>query len=489
MTTRTKGGHGRSRLWALVAMVAVMSIVIAACGGTGGGDDTTTTAAAPDTTEGGGAEPTTTTGGGEVTTTTAGGGGELVVECDTTERSDAPEAMEMWERTGGNAQMVDALVCAWNDRNPDRFINLTYIEHTEMVSALARGIATGDVPDLMGLDLIYGPQFTSAGQLQDITDLIGDNPGLVTASQGHIDVATWEDRLYGVPLYADVSALFWNKDLFEEAGLDPETPPTNLTELHDMAAAINEVADDVYGYYLPGNCAGCNIFTFGPMVWANGGKIEPAAPGDDALVPEEAIKPVLEWARMMHHEGLIDPAAQAETGATFAEVFGSGKVGIMGTGNFNITLVTGAAGIEGQNPDMDFGITVIPGLETGDSSSFAGGDIVVVPEGSERLEDAVEFMEFILSDEVQVEVYAKLLNMTTRTDMGDNEYFQANPLVQDVSKAIEVAQTPFTLKFFELINAPQGPWLQMLQRVYYTDDDLDTVIADAQEAMEAIINE
>ena len=37
----------------------------------------------------------------------------------------------MWERSGGNAQMVDALVCAWNDRNPDRPINLEYIEHTD----------------------------------------------------------------------------------------------------------------------------------------------------------------------------------------------------------------------------------------------------------------------------------------------------------------------------------------------------------------------
>jgi multiple sugar transport system substrate-binding protein len=90
---------------------------------------------------------------------------------------------------------------------------------------------------------------------------------------------------------------------------------------------------------------------------------------------------------------------------------------------------------------------------------------------------------------VQVEAYARLLNMTTRSDMTDNPYYNENQLVQDVAAAIEIGQTPFTLKFFELINAPQGPWLQMLQRVYYTDDDLDTVIADAKAAMEAIINE
>ena len=89
-------------------------------------------------------------------------------------------------------------------------------------------------------------------------------------------------------------------------------------------------------------------------------------------------------------------------------------------------------------------------------------------------------MKFILSDNEQVEGYAKLLNLTTRSDMADNKYFQAEPLVQDVAKALEVGRTPYTLTFFEQINSPQGPWLQMLQRAYYTDDDLDTVIADAQ---------
>ncbi len=99
-------------------------------------------------------------------------------------------------------------------QNPDRQINLTYIPHAEMVPKLAQAIASGDVPDLMGLDLIYGPQFAAAGQLEDITDLIGDDPTLETISEGHRAVATWEDRLYGVPLYADVSVLFWNKELF-----------------------------------------------------------------------------------------------------------------------------------------------------------------------------------------------------------------------------------------------------------------------------------
>ena len=57
------------------------------------------------------------------------------------------------------------------------------------------------------------------------------------------------------------------------------------------------------------------------------------------------------------------------------------------------------------------------------------------------------------------------------------------------AKAIDIGVTPYTLKFFELINSPQGPWLQMLQRAYYTDDDLDTVISDAKEQMKAIADQ
>ena len=90
-----------------------------------------------------------------------------------------------------------------------------------------------------------------------------------TASPGHMMVSTYEDRIYGVPLYADVSVIYWNKRLFKAAGLDPEVGPTTLGEIQDMAAKITGVEEGAFGYFLPGNCAGCNIFTFAPLIWAN----------------------------------------------------------------------------------------------------------------------------------------------------------------------------------------------------------------------------
>jgi multiple sugar transport system substrate-binding protein len=79
----------------------------------------------------------------------------------------AAHDLQMWARSAGNAGMVDELAPMSNEQNPDRRINLTYIPHTEMVPKIAQAIASGEVPDLMGMDLIYGPQFEAAGQLVD----------------------------------------------------------------------------------------------------------------------------------------------------------------------------------------------------------------------------------------------------------------------------------------------------------------------------------
>jgi multiple sugar transport system substrate-binding protein len=432
----------RTQTWRPVLATTATVLLVAACGS--GDEPPTTEAVAP-------------------ATTSCASDGELT----------------MWERSGGNKQMVDLLVEAWNTKNPACKIDLTYIPHTEMVGKIAQGIASGEVPDLMGMDLIYAPQFEKAQQLVDLTDRIKQWPELATASKGHMTVATFEDRLYGVPLYADVSALFYNKDLFARAGLDPDKPPTSLAELRAYADKISALGGDVKGYYLPGNCAGCNIFTVGPLMWASGAKIEATGPGDEPLTGE-GVKQVLQFARDMVRSGNVHDGDRAENGETFHLQFGSGKVGMMGTGNFNITLA------RQQNPQMRFGISLLPGVAPNSSASFIGGDLVVVPKGSDRVADAVNFMKFLLSDEVQVEVYAKALNLTTRTDLVDNRYFQAEPLVQDVAKALSVGRTPYTMTFFEQINSPQGPWLQMLQRAYYSDDNLDTVIADAKKAMKDI---
>ena len=450
----------------LPALAIVLVMLIAACG--------TSTATSAPASGGASAAP------GQSAPAAATPTPEPAAAC--AQSSDA-NAMQMWERSGGNKGMVDILVCAWNAANPTKPINLSYIVHTEMVAKIAQGIASGDVPDLMGMDLIYAPQFENNQQLVDITDQTKDWTELADVSPGHKTVATFNNRLFGVPLYADVSALFYNKDLFTKAGLDPTKPPTSLAEVRSYADKITALGNGVTGYYLPGNCAGCNIFTVGPLMWASGATIEANKCGDEPLVGD-GVKQVDQWARDMVAAKNVPDSARAETGATFAEQFGTGKIGMMGTGNFNIVL----ARDQMKDHPFTFGISLLPGMTAGNYASFIGGDLVVIPKGSKRVDDSLAFMHYLLNDTQQVELYAKALNLTTRTDpkLLDNQYYKAEPLIADVAKALAVGKTPYSLTFFEQINDPSGPWLQQLQRAYYTTDDLDKVISDAKTAMKAI---
>ena len=350
-----------------------------------------------------------------------------------------------------------------------------------MVAKIAQGIASGDVPDLMGMDLIYAPQFENAGQLVDITDKIKDWPELETASPGHMTVATFNDRLYGVPLYADVSALFYNKDLFKKAGLDPNKPPTSLAELRAYADKITALGGDTKGYYLPGNCAGCNIFTVGPLMWASGATIEAGKCGDEPLVGDGVKQVAPVGAR--HGRGRQRPRGRA----------GRDRRHVRRAVRLRQARHDGHGQLQhhaGPRPDEGPPVRVrhqpAPGHGAGKYASFIGGDLVVVPKGSKRVDDCVDFMKFLLYDTEQVEVYAKPLNLTTRTDMARQQVLPGRAARPGRGQGAGRRPTPYTLTFFEQINSPQGPWLQMLQRAYYTDDDLDTVIADAKTAMKAI---
>jgi multiple sugar transport system substrate-binding protein len=81
------------------------------------------------------------------------------------------------------------------------------------------------------------------------------------------------------------------------------------------------------------------------------------------------IKGVLKILHQMWTEGLMPEAVRGAGPSEFHSAFYPGKLGMFAHGNFQIGLIKNKA------PDLDFGITFIPGLKEGEVSSFAGGDV------------------------------------------------------------------------------------------------------------------
>ena len=381
-----------------------------------------------------------------------------------------PVTISFWSRDSARA-LVESLAESWNATH-DNQIEVTLIPADQYITKLGTAIAAGEPPDLLAIDLIYVPQFAAAAQLTEISDLAAELPFYDTLSPSHIRLATYEDGLYALPFNAEASVLLYNKGLFEQAGLDPEAPPTNWQEIHDAATAISALGDDIDGFYFSGACAGCNAFTFLPLIWASGGDVL-SEDASEATLTDPAVRAALEFYHQMWSEGLMPQTAQVDTGAEFLSAFFSDKIGMMGSGAFSIST------LKNDHPEIDFGIAFLPGQDGG-ASSFAGGDSIGIPAGSTHVQEAFEFMAWALSDDVQLEMYAASASLPVRTDLAENQYFEEDPRLTTNAQAMAFGRTPYSLVYNQLFNDSNGPWLAMIQQAVF-DGQIDEAIDYAQQ--------
>jgi multiple sugar transport system substrate-binding protein len=383
--------------------------------------------------------------------------------------------LTMWVRASG-ANAAQHPVDLWNSGHPDK-VQLTVIPDDQMVTKLATGVQAGDVPDVLSFDLIYMPDFMRAGFLTDLTAALKDDPNQAKVAQAYKDLASYEGKLYGTGWTPDVSVLIWNKDLFKKAGLDPEKGPTTVEEIHEDAKKIRALGGDIYGFYFSGSCPGCNIFVTSPSMVASGAKLLPHNCDEEPL-QGPGVKEVLQIFRDMWTEGLVPQSAQADNGQNFASVFASGKIGIQGTGGFLIS------DLKKKVPDMNFGITFIPGLKDSQKSAFVGGDVIAIPKGSKHADIALQLIKWELSDQAQLEGLAKNNIIPSRTDLADNKYFQDQRVVT-TAKAVGVGYVPWVFHFNDMVNSNSSPWIQMLQTAIF-DGKVDDAIATAKAKMKEI---
>ena len=120
-------------------------------------------------------------------------------------------------------------------------------------------------------DVVRIPYWASEGIFTDITKQIDGLDNKSDLQQGHIEAGTVDGKEYTLPFITDVSVMVWNKNLYKEAGLDPEKGPSSIDEFVEQAKAVAALnKDGVAGSYLAGQSGGALVFDLFPSVWADG---------------------------------------------------------------------------------------------------------------------------------------------------------------------------------------------------------------------------
>ncbi|KUL27865.1 sugar ABC transporter substrate-binding protein [Actinoplanes awajinensis subsp. mycoplanecinus] len=377
----------------------------------------------------------------------------------TAEGTDDGAQLSLWTRAPLELQ-AKALVTAYNASHKNQ-VSLTIVPNDDYVAKVGAAAGSGDLPDLFAADIVYVPNWTKAGLFADLTDRIKLLPYADKINQGHLAAGTYENKQYVLPFVLDLSVIFYNKKLYKEAGLDPEKGPATLDEFKQQALAVQKLGKPgVHGTYFGGNCGGCNVFTWFPMVWASGAEVMNAE-GTSSLLDGPAAQQVYRTWRELQDGGAIAPGSKDETGATWVAAFQEGKIGVM---PYPATLLKTAS------KTVDVGVVPIPGA-TGGASTFVGGDGIGVSKDSKKADQACNFLSWLTSEAAQVDVLAANDSTVARTDLADNKYAAKDPRVATINKvaASPQSKTPFAVNFQQAFNAPGSPWVTLLRNQVYGD--------------------
>ncbi|QHT63086.1 ABC transporter substrate-binding protein [Paenibacillus lycopersici] len=293
---------------------------------------------------------------------------------------------------GFKQEFYETVVSSFEEENPDIKVRMTFVENSDNSQAsdkLLTAIAGGSGPDVALFDRFVVNEWAAKGALEDVTEQSRKD-----GMEGLYYPSVWSEtqyrgRTYALPWNVDSRALFYNKTLMEEAGLDPGKPPKTIAELDAMAARMFK-ADSQGKYkqvgFIPWQAQGF-LYTYG---WAFGGEWEregKLTPDDPANV--QALQWMQEYARKYNAGKLASFSDELRQAGL--NPFLSGRVGFSIEGNWLLND-TGSATFE-------WGVAPMPTVDGKADVTWSGGWSFVMPKGAKHPEQAWRFMRYVAGRE------------------------------------------------------------------------------------------
>ncbi|WP_308797306.1 extracellular solute-binding protein [Agromyces silvae] len=325
------------------------------------------------------------------------------------------------------------------------------VDDEDYKTKIALDLQSGEGADIFGMDGIWVGEFAEAGYIAPLADIAGDAVDdwegweqIPDAVQGAL---SFEDERYGVPQGADGRVLYFNRDLFAQAGLPEDWQPTSWDEILDAARALKDV-EGVTPIQLNAGTAMGEATTMqgllpllvgtGEQVWEDGKWI---GAGD-------GLTEALDLYRTIYvDEALGDPVLQQEASGrdTSFQLFAEGKIGILLEGDYFWRAVVNPAEGVGTAPmanrDEVVGYAKIPAIEPGegvegrDFVSMSGGTGRVLNPNSDHPELAWELLAFMNSAEAFEARNAGTISITPREDV-NAEILSSDPMLSFVSAEV-----------------------------------------------------
>ncbi|AQQ52127.1 ABC transporter substrate-binding protein [Planococcus lenghuensis] len=306
------------------------------------------------------------------------------------------EIVDFWTFWGSETRrpIIDKIVADFNESQDEIEVVHSYYPWGDIWTKELAAIGAGDPPDVVINNINSTRLRAQEEQAENLTEIMGDNDIADRFYPELWESVLYEGEAYALPFNTDTQILFYNKDAFEEAGLDPEAPPATWAELEEYALTLDEKSGDEYeqiGFY--------PLWGMGYDVWllnANGENYIDQE-GNVSLNTETNVD-VLNWLSAWRDRLGADTvdSFQAKFESNQGHPFLSGELAMMAA---NMNFYTQ---IRDYAPDLNFGVAPLPAYEAGaPNTSWGGGFVAEIPKGSDSPEAALEFMKYLTDVEAQ----------------------------------------------------------------------------------------
>ena len=328
---------------------------------------------------------------------------------DSSDSSDVTLSVTIWD-----SNQEPGLTQIMNDFTEKTGIKtkVSVVKWDEYWTLLESGAQGGSLPDVFWMHSNESERYMSNDMLLDLTDKIADSSEIDTANypEDIWGLYTYEDKYYAVPKDVDTIALWYNKTMFDEAGLDYPTADWTWDDVTEAAKKLTKDDGSQYGLAMPN---GSNQDGYYNLVYDNEGYIindDKTQSGWDDPKTIEAMKTYEGWIK----EGVM-PSLETMSENGVDVLFESGKVAMVTQGSWML-----AAYRDNEYTAANCDCVELPkSATTGRRASIYNGLGWAASATTEHPEEAWKLIEYLGSKEAQEKQAELGVTMSAYTGTSD----------------------------------------------------------------------
>ncbi len=248
----------------------------------------------------------------------------------------------------------------------------------------------GNSPDVLIMHTDQLKNYADKNLLKDLNDTV-ENTGMKESdySETAWNAGNISDKQYSIPLDIHPLVMYYNKDLFTAAGLDPENPPTNREEFLAAAKKLTDSSKNQYGFVVP--TLWPNQFIFPTILFQNGGEL--MNDGKPNYNSPEAVEALTFYSDLIHKEKVSPENVQQDGEVT---LFLQGKNAMHLNGPWMME--------QWDKAGINYGVAPVPQLGTKQQAVYANGHNFVIPASvtdSEQLDGITDFLKFVAENTME----------------------------------------------------------------------------------------